>query len=146
MRRNLIWSFLLALFVVSAAMPVWADVSIEELLVRREGASVNLRINVHNTGAESQKGPVMISLYVRKDANDTWQLLKQWNEASLAAGNRLARDYFDPDNQYLTDLAHTGSFQVKATVTAPGIEDVARETSWSDNESGKDKPPASDDK
>jgi quinol monooxygenase YgiN len=122
----------------SLSIPVFADLQIQDVLVRRQGSSVNVRVDVMNPGAKKQSGPVTIELYVRKDASDSWTLVKTWNDVrSLAAHNRVARDYFDENNALLKQLAQAGTFEARAVVSAPGVAAVESKYSWHDTETGK---------
>jgi hypothetical protein len=117
--------------------PARADAVVEDVLVRRTGDNVNIRVTVSNPAATKQAGPVVVDLYVRPTEADAWTKVQSWNNIeALAAGNRVSRDYFDENNAILKDLASRGRFQARAVVTAPGQKDAAEKTSWYDTTGG----------
>lgn len=117
----------------------WADVSVEDVLARRQGSSVNLRVTVNNPAGTTQKGPVKVVLFVRQTNSDPWQTVKTWtNIQKLGAGERVSRDYFDENNATLKALAESGAFEVRATAQGPGAPKVGeRVYSWKDTMKGK---------
>jgi len=116
-----------------------ADVAVEDVLARREGADINLRVTVTNPGKATQKGPVKITLSVRQDSSDKWQSIKVWTDISkIAAGNRVSRDFFQANHELLRKLAEQGQFEIKAVVEAPGAPKIGEKvTSWKDTMKGK---------
>lgn len=134
MRNLLVGGAILAL--VGCA---WADVAVEDVLARRQGSSVNLRVTVNNPGGRTQKGPVKVVLFVRQTDSDPWQTVKTWtNIQKLGAGERVSRDYFDENNATLKALAESGAFEVRATAQGPGAPKVGeRVYSWKDTMKGK---------
>jgi hypothetical protein len=117
----------------------FADVSVEEVLARREGADMNIRVTVNNPASTTQKGPVKIVLSVRQTSSDSWQEIKTWtNIAKLAPGNRVSRDFFQANHTLLRQLAEQGSFEIRALAQAPGAPKVGEKiASWKDTQSGK---------
>ncbi len=119
--------------IATMVMPALADATIDELIVRRSGADVNLRVTVRNPAPTRQAGPIMVDLYVRQDESDNWMKIKTWNNISaLKSGHRVARDYFDENDMTLKQLAASGRFQARAVVTAPGQTEAVEKTSWYD--------------
>ncbi|MGE0488694.1 MAG: hypothetical protein AB7S38_05735 [Vulcanimicrobiota bacterium] len=132
--RNLI----VALLLVFAHLPATAEVVVEDLLVRRKDDNVNIRVTVKNPGSSTQRGPVVVELYARPNENEGWQKIKSWNNITkLQRGFRVSRDFFDENNVYLAQLAATGSFEVKAVVSAPGLATSAEKISVYNSESGR---------
>lgn len=131
--------FLVSAAVLALAGCAWADVAVEDLLARREGSSVNLRVTVNNPAGKTQKGPVKVVLFVRQTSSDSWQAVKTWtNIQKLGAGERVSRDYFDENNATLKALAESGAFEVRATAEGPGAPKVGeRVYSWKDTMKGK---------
>jgi hypothetical protein len=100
-----------------------ADVRIDELLIRRKEGTINLRVNVSNPSAKTQRGPIKITLFVRPDSQAAWEQVKVWtNISKLAGGNRAARDFFDHNNQRLKEIASEPAFEARAVVEAPGCK------------------------
>lgn len=98
-----------------------ADVRIDEVLVRRKEGRMNLRVNISNPSSVTQKGPIKVTLYARPDSSSAWEQVKVWtNIAKLAAGNRVARDFFDQNNARLKEIADAPAFECRAVVQAPG--------------------------
>ena len=132
MKTTVIAAMLLGGITVSA----WADVKIDELLVRRKGQDVNVRVLIRNPGAKAQKGPVRIVLYVRDNDSLPWDKIRTWNDIkSIKPGDRIARDFFEENNQKLRELARDGAFEARAVVTLPNGARGAESTySWRDKE------------
>jgi len=132
MKTTLVAALVLGGMTVSA----WADVKIDELLVRRKGEDVNIRVLIRNPGAKTQKGPVQIVLYVRDNESLPWEMIRTWNDISvIKAGNRIARDFFEENNQKLRELAQDGAFEARAVVTLPnGAKGAETTYSWRDKQ------------
>ncbi len=123
---------------IASACPAFADALVDEVLVRRMGDDVNIRVTVRNPAKTRQPGPVTVDLYVRAGESDEWSKVKSWNDIEyIGGGYKVSRDYFDENNSFLKELAAGGRFQSKAVVTAPGQKDTAEKTSWYDSESSK---------
>ena len=123
-------------FLAATLQPVYADAVVEELLLRRQGSNVNVRVNLSNPATTVQKGPVVVELSVRADENSPWTAIKSWDDIdNIKPGNKISRDFFDENNAFLRNLAAQGRFQARATVRAPGISDTVEKTSWYDQES-----------
>ena len=115
------------MILLATTLTCYADVAIEELLVRRQDSNVNIRVNVTNPSSQTQEGPIVVALLARQDQSMPWTTIHVWNNiAKLAPGNRVARDYFDENDAVLARLAEQGTFQVKALVRSPG--DIAVES------------------
>jgi hypothetical protein len=130
---------LIALAILAATfLPAHADAVVDDVLVRRAGDDVNIRVTVRNPAKARQAGPVMVDLYVRAGESDEWTKVKSWDDIEyIGGGYKVSRDYFDENNSLLKDLAAKGRFQSKAVVTAPGQKDSAEKTSWYDSETNK---------
>ena len=128
---------LVALILGGMAASAWADVKIEQLLVRRKGADVNIRVVINNPGATAQKGPVQIDLYVRDTESQPWEKIKTWNDISaIKPKDKIARDFFEENNAKLRELAKDGAFEARAVVSLPGgVKGVETIYSWHDKES-----------
>lgn len=133
MRKALVLVSLLGL-----AGTAFADVEIQDLLARRQGSKMNIRVTVNNPTGMTQKGPVKVRLFARQTATDSWVPLKTWTDISkIAPKNRVSRDFFDENSATLKDMAMKGAFEVRATAEAPGASRVAERTySWHDTNQG----------
>jgi len=111
-----------------------ADATIEELLVRRKGTDVNIRVMVRNPAVTVQKGPVVIELYVRDTASNAWEKINTWNDIKqIKAGEKVSRDFFQANNAKLRALAADGAFEARAVVKMPGgVKDMESVYSWKD--------------
>ena len=99
----------------------WADIRIDEVLVRRKEGVMNIRVNLTNPGARPQKGPIVITLFARPDSAAEWEQIKVWsNIGNLGPGYRVARDFFDKNNPRLSEIAAAPAFEARAVVKAPG--------------------------
>ena len=134
MKKLFLFMFCAATLFASVALPARAGVVVEDVVVRRQGADVNIRVTVHNDTAARVKAPVF-TLYVRKDDAAAWVKVKTWNDITMIQPHyKVSRDYFDENNAMLRALAASGSFQAKATVQAPGLTEGAEKISiWSDS-------------
>lgn len=114
----------------------WADVKIDELLVRRKGGDVNVRVLIRNPGTKVQPGPVKIDLYVRDNPNLPWEKIRSWNDIKvIKPGDKIARDFFEENNQKLRALAQDGAFEARAVVSLPkGAKGAETTYSWVDKE------------
>lgn len=120
-------ALLTSLLILVLTASSWAELEIEDLVVHRQGDNVNLRVNLRNTTRRGQLGPIVVRLYARQDAQDTWTEVKVWrNIGKVAPGYRVARDFFEAGHPFLSGLAGGGSFQVRATVEAPGVSGLER--------------------
>jgi len=120
----------------SMATAAFADVKIDEVMVRRKGQDINLRVVISNPGATPQKGPVQIALSVRDTPDKPWVPIKTWNDISvIKPGNKIARDFFEENNETLRAMAIDGAFETRAVVTLPnGAKGVETVYSWKDSE------------
>lgn len=122
----------------SMLVPAQADAVVDQLLVRREGNHVNIRVNLRNPASTRQPGPIVITLYARPSENDAWTKITTWNDIQfLQPGYKVSRDFFGTNSDVLKQLAARGRFQVKANVSAPGLKESAEKTSWYNTESGE---------
>jgi hypothetical protein len=91
-----------------------ADIRIDEVLVRRKEGRMNLRVNIINPASVTQKGPIKITLYARPDSESNWEQVKVWtNIGKLAAGHRVARDFFDLNNTRLKQISYHFGYPVQ---------------------------------
>lgn len=125
-----------ALLLSGMTVSAWADVKIDELLVRRKGEDVNVRVLIRNPGSKVQKGPVQVVLYVRDNSTLPWDKIRTWNDIKvIKAGDRIAKDFFEENNQKLRQLAQDGAFEARAVVTLPnGAKGAETTYSWKDKE------------
>lgn len=116
----------------------YADVAVEDVLARRQGADINVRVTVNNPAPKAQKGPVKITLSVRQTSGDQWQVIKTWTDISkLAPGNRVSRDFFQANHPLLHRLAEQGAFEIRAVAEAPGAPKTGEKVvSWKDTMKG----------
>lgn len=123
----------------SMAAQAFADVKIDQVLVRRKGQDINLRVVISNPGKTRQPGPVKIDLYVRDTPDKPWEKITSWNDiAFIQPGYKVARDFFEENNETLRALAVDGAFETRAVVSLPnGAKGVETVYSWKDNEKGK---------
>lgn len=129
MKKLLVFLVVAASLFVALARPVQAGVVVEDVLVRRKGADVNIRVTVHNDTARRVQKPAIV-LFVRKDDGESWTRIKTWNDISMIQPRyKVSRDFFEENNKLLRDLAASGSFQVKAVVQAPGLSGAAEKVS-----------------
>lgn len=112
-------------------VPAMAEATIDDLQVRRVGSHLNVRVTVRNPGKVAQEGPIKIDLEARATSEDPWTSIKTWADVkSMPPSYRVARDFFDENSPFLTELAAGGKFQVRATVVAPGVTKTVEKTSW----------------
>ncbi len=130
--------FLISAIVGAVCASAYADVSVEDVLARRQGADINVRVTVKNPARATQKGPVKVTLSVRQTSSDKWQTIKTWTDISkLAAGNRVSRDFFQANHPVLRQLAEQGAFEIRAVAEAPGAPKVGEKVvSWKDTMKG----------
>lgn len=130
---------IVAAIVGAVCCAAYADVAVEDVLARREGADINVRVTVNNPAKTSQKGPVKITLSVRQTEADKWQIIKTWTDISkLAGGNRVSRDFFQANHPLLRQLAEQGAFEIRAVAEAPGAPKTGEKVvSWKDTMKGK---------
>lgn len=120
----------------SMALSAAADVKINEVMVRRKGQDINLRVVISNPGTTAQQGPVKIDLYVRDTPTTPWIKITSWNDISvIKPGNKIARDFFEENNETLRAMAIDGAFEARAVVSLPnGAKGVETTYSWKDKE------------
>ena len=131
--------YFLAAVVAAVCSAAYADVAVEDVLARRQGADINVRVTVNNPAKATQKGPVKVVLAVRQTSADQWQVIKTWTDISkLAGGNRVSRDFFQANHPVLRQLAEQGAFEIRATAQAPGAPKTGEKiVSWKDTLKGK---------
>ena len=109
------------------AVPAVADVAINELLLRKKGADINVRVVVGNPGAHSQRGPVKVTLEVRPDSGSAWQKIKVWTDIKqIKPGDKVARDLFAENSARLRNAASNYQWEARATVEAPGAKSATQ--------------------
>ncbi|MBX3166215.1 MAG: hypothetical protein KF760_02340 [Candidatus Eremiobacteraeota bacterium] len=122
--------FLTATAILVTITAAQADVKVEDLLIRTDGGNANIRANIHNPGGITEKGPITVTLSARENGGQ-WQEIKTWTNIDKLGPNwRVARDYFDANNQVLRDLVAKGSFEVRAVVSAPGGSTDEKVSAW----------------
>ncbi len=120
-------------------LPSLADTAVENVLIRRQGENVNIRVTVTNPGAATQAGPIVVTLFARQNEGQEWVKLTSWNNiAKIPKGHRVSRDYFDENNTTLKEFAAAGHFEVRTVVNAPGGAAAVEKVSvFADNETGQ---------
>jgi hypothetical protein len=130
MKRIWIRFAIVLLFSALCSLAASAEVNIEELLVRRGPASLNIRLTVNNPSQVRQLGPVVAKLYARANPSDEWVHLRTWdNISTLKPGYRTSRDFFEENSSFLRQLADGGQFEVRAVVTGPDATKSAEKIS-----------------
>ena len=110
------------------AAPATADIAVNELLLRKKGEDINVRVVVGNPAMSTQRGPVKVVLYVRPDSTGPWQKIKVWNDIrEIKSGDKVARDLFAENSAVLRNAASNYSWEARTTVEAPGVKMVSRE-------------------
>lgn len=128
-------ALLSAMLCLCFTAPAFADLNIQEVLIRKQSPNVNIRVTVMNPGTTVQQGPIMVTLSVRKDKMSHWHKVKTWNDISMVKpGDKVARDFFDENSAELTKLAERPGFEARAVVTGPGVHDVERTGVYGDNQ------------
>lgn len=110
---------------MTLAAPSFATAKIEQLLVRRTGKDMNIRVTLNNPDGVKQQGPIRVDLYARPDANSPWQKIKTWDNVSVVGANkRVSRDFFEAGSPRLQAIAASPAFEARAVLHAPGTHDV----------------------
>ena len=103
------------------AAPATAGVSVHELLLRKGGNDVNVRVGVSNPDSVTQAGPVTVTLWARPNHHSKWVMIKVWNDIpSIPAGNKISRDVFAQNSPELLAVSRDRHWEAKATAEAPG--------------------------
>jgi len=103
--------------------PAWAEVTVENLLIRRTRTEVNVRVSLLNTGPRPSPARMRLGLFIRPDARAPWEPFKVWFLGSIKPGQRVSRDYFFGANQRLKQLAlDNPRFEVKAWLTVGEVD------------------------
>lgn len=122
----------IATLILGAAMlaPASAAVSVHELLLRKGGNDVNVRVGVSNPDATDQAGPVLLTLWARPNRRSSWVKIKVWNDISgIKAGNKVSRDVFAQNSPELLRVSRDRHWEAKATAEAPGTPSSTK-TEW----------------
>lgn len=107
-----------------------SQIKVAHLQVNRNGQKVNIRVTVRNPD-KRWRGPLRVELYARRVKFGPWLPLKTWTKVpALGPGHRVCRDFFDDNSVILRSLAVTGSFQVRAVITAPGLKCIEEKSSF----------------
>ena len=128
-----------ALLLVSGAALAAPVATIEEIVVNKNLNSesvneVNIRVNTLNTGSAALDNPT-IHLWIRENEQAQWRLLKTWEEEiSIAAGERLSRDFFAVGTGEFDAALFSPTFLVKAEVRADGDVEASKELVYVDEE------------
>jgi hypothetical protein len=132
-------AILILLLILGLLPSVAAAQSVDhELLVRRVGPRVNVRVLLYNYSEINQPGPIRVELLARAGAGEPWQTVRVWSDiGGLESGRRVSRDLFEENSLILKDLAQRGPFQVRITVSAPGMWAEAEEDATRDTETGR---------
>ncbi|MFA5506785.1 MAG: hypothetical protein WC314_05640 [Vulcanimicrobiota bacterium] len=130
MKKSCIQIFSVLILSTLCSLAVTAEVNIEELLVRRGSASLNIRLTINNPSKVRQLGPVVAQLYARANSSEQWVLLRTWdNISTLGPGHRTSRDFFEENSFFLEKLADEDQFEVRAVVTGPEATKAAEKVS-----------------
>ena len=125
------------LLVGLCAASAWADVTIQDVLVRKRGNQVNVRVNLINLDGPTVNKPV-ITLYIRPDENSEWEQIKVWtNIAKIGVGEKVSRDFFEENNARLAESATHPAFEVKAAFRAQGVDEYSKTTVYNEAENGE---------
>lgn len=104
------------ILILFLACPAWPELTVQELLIRRTGVEVNVRVNLSDDGSPSAPGK--LSLFIRPAAGEPWEPFKVWFIKPLKPGQRVARDFFFSGNPRLQKIARENPhFEVKARLT-----------------------------
>ena len=127
---------LLILFFLCLCLPSAAQTVIDDLTISPDGEVVNIRVVLRNSGTVSQAGPILVNLFARQNSSQEWQPIYSWNDIpGLAAGYRISRDYFSDDQDLVYQWAgHHDLFEVRATVTGPGLSESVEKTAEHDHD------------
>lgn len=134
---NTFQRFALTSFIITSQL-AFADVKIQDILLRKQGDDINVRVVTTNPARLSQKGPVRVNLFVRADPDSPWRLVKNWSIVKIKPGEKVSRDVFAENSVALRNAAENYNWQAKATVTAPGARNGEKTvTNVGDTETGK---------
>ena len=115
-----------------------ADLEVKEVLVRKKGPDVNVRVTIDNPGGPTRKAPIKVTLFIRPDSGAKWERIKVWtNIAKVAANEKVSRDFFEENNAKLRRIAENPAFEVKAVLQANGVKDISKVSVYGDSETGK---------
>lgn len=127
-----------ALLGTMLSLPAMAEIGVKEILVRKKGPDVNVRVTVDNPGGPARKGPIKVTLFIRPDSGAQWEQIKVWtNIAKVGAGEKVSRDFFEENNAKLRKVAENPAFEVKAVLQAAGLKEISKVTVYGDSETGK---------
>lgn len=116
-----ILSFCLASGMLATSLSAAADVAVQDILLRKKGQDLNVRVVVGNPSGGPQKGPIAVTLFVRPDPGASWQRIKVWNDiSSIKSGHKVSRDLFSANSAALRNVAYSNAWQARATITGPG--------------------------
>lgn len=118
---------LLASALLLNSLAASADVVVREVLLRKKGADINVRVTVGNPAAAVQKGPVTVTLEVRENSGEPWKKIKTWQDIrQIKPGDKVSRDIFSQNSGELRNVASHIGWQARATVAAPGAKSAER--------------------
>ena len=124
MRRLLVILILLCLPEMAGSV-----IKVAHLRISRSGHRVNIRITARNPDTR-WRGPLRIELYAKARLGP-WLHLKTWTKVpALGPGHKVCRDFFDDNSLILKAMGATGTFQVKAIITAPGLKCIEERASF----------------
>jgi hypothetical protein len=86
------------------ALPAAADVTIQDIVVRRQGQDMNIRVSLYNSGSTSQQG-IRLVLYVRSDSRN-WHLRRIASNPAFEA--RATLDYPGGQHQEKISVYRSG--------------------------------------
>lgn len=121
-------NFLVLLLWISLVAPGLCDIEISDIVINRKQDEVNVRVNMHNPGPQTARGPITVKLFVRAEESEEWREVKTWtNVRKLAVGHRVSRDYFNGTPGEWDPAFTAPSFSVWATVVSAGGQESALE-------------------
>lgn len=112
----------------SLIAPALCDIEVGDIVINRKQDEVNVRVNMHNPGPHTARGPVTVRLYVRESESEEWREVKVWtNIQKLAVGHRVSRDYFNATPGEWDPAFTAPSFSVYATAVSSRGQESAFE-------------------
>lgn len=135
---NISSKLFMATALVATTLAASAAVDVQDVLLRKKGPDINVRVIVDNPSASTQKGPVLVTLFVRPDSNASWSKIKVWSISKIKPGEKISRDIFSENSAILRNAANNYTWQARATVSAPGAKgDEMSVTNSGDSNTGK---------
>lgn len=98
-------------------LPAAAAVSIQELALGQTDTNVIVRITLANSDPQPQRGPLKLTLFVRKNARSPWLRARVWKgiEAVPASGS-VTREEFSENNPVLDSMIKSVNWEARVIV------------------------------